>query len=193
MNTITPHWLRRSLALAAMTLATACADDSPLGPESLAPAAHATGRDADLGRCDSLAAPAGSRLVFHVYAEGVQIYRWTGASWGFVGPSATLSSDAGGRSTVGTHYAGLTGPVWESNSGGTVVGAVLKRCPGDAGAIPWLLLGATPDGGPGIFSRVAFIQRVNTAGGVAPAAAGTAVGEEAHVPYTTEYLSWRAP
>ena len=193
MTTITRHWLRRSLALALASLATACADQSPLGPEPLAPAAHAAGQSIDLGSCDSLAAPAGSRLAFHAYAEGVQIYRWTGASWGFVGPSATLSSDAAGRSTVGTHYAGPTGPVWESNAGGTVVGAVLKRCPGDAGAIPWLLLGATPDGGPGIFSRVAFIQRVNTAGGVAPAAAGSVVGEEAHVPYTTEYLFYRAP
>jgi hypothetical protein len=193
MNTITRHRPHRWLTLALAALATACADQSPLGPEPLAPAAHVAARGADLGSCDSLAVPAGSRLAFHVYAEGVQIYRWTGASWGFVGPSATLSSDAEGQSTVGTHYAGPTGPGWESNAGGTVVGAVLKRCPGDAGAIPWLLLGATPDGGPGIFSRVAFIQRVNTAGGVAPAAAGAAVGEEAHVPYTTEYLFYRAP
>ncbi len=46
--------------------------------------------------------------------------------------------------------------------------------------------------GPGIFRRVAFIQRVNTTGGTAPAAPGTTVGEEARVPYTAEYYFYRA-
>jgi len=37
-----------------------------------------------------------------------------------------------------------------------------------------------------------FIQRINTVGGNAPAAPGTVVGEEANVPYTAEYLFYRA-
>ena len=37
-----------------------------------------------------------------------------------------------------------------------------------------------------------FIQRVNTTGGIAPAAPGTTVGEEARVPYTAEYFFYRA-
>ena len=60
-----------------------------------------------------------SRLVFHAYAEGVQIYQWDGTTWAFRGPSASLYSDAGGRGLVGTHYAG---PTWASNSGSLVVG-----------------------------------------------------------------------
>jgi len=39
---------------------------------------------------------------------------------------------------------------------------------------------------------VTFIQRVNTVGGNAPAAAGTFVGEETRVPYSAEYLFYRA-
>ena len=191
MNELARRLLPTTLAVAAAAFTTGCAGDAPLGPDLPALQAQAGPRTADLGACDSLAAPAGSRLQFHAHASGVQIYRWTGTTWSFVGPSAVLSADAGGRSMVGTHYAGPTGPVWESNAGGKVVGAVLKRCPSDAGAIPWLLLAATPDGGPGIFQRVAFIQRINTAGGNAPAEAGTAVGEEARVRYSTEYLFYR--
>ncbi len=63
-----------------------------------------------------------------------------------------------------------------------------------AGAIPWLILSAVEANtiGPGIFERTTFIQRVNTTGGVAPAAAPTALGQEARVPYTAEYFFYRA-
>jgi hypothetical protein len=44
--------------------------------------------------------------------------------------------------------------------------------------------------GPGVFMGVTFIQRLNTAGGIAPSRDGT-LGEEARVPYTTEYLFYR--
>jgi hypothetical protein len=141
----------------------------------------------DLGACTDLEPPAGSKLAFHVYAAGVQIYHWNGASWTFDGPLATLSADASGKSIVGTHYAG---PTWESNSGGKVIGSVLKRCTPSPNAIPWLLLGAESDG-PGIFHRVTRIQRVNTVGGNAPTYSGTVTGEEARVPYTAEYLFYR--
>jgi hypothetical protein len=33
-----------------------------------------------------------------------------------------------------------------------------------------------------------LIQRVNTVGGIAPSTLGTFVGQEARVPYTTEYF-----
>ena len=36
-------------------------------------------------------------------------------------------------------------------------------------AIPWLLLKELSTSGPGVFSDVAIVQRLNTAGGVAPA------------------------
>ena len=120
-------------------------------------------------------------------AFGRQLSRIHGTGWSFDGPEATLSADAGGKSIVGTHYAG---PKWESNSGGTVRGTVLESCTVDPNAIAWLLLSAVSEG-PGIFHRVTHIQRVNTAGGKAPSYSGQ-MGEVARIPYTTEYLFYRA-
>jgi hypothetical protein len=51
-----------------------------------------------------VAGSVGNELAFHLYARGVQIYRWSGSAWEFVAPSAT-------RSRPGYH--GRT--IWESN------------------------------------------------------------------------------
>ena len=40
--------------------------------------------------CGSIAIDEGHKLAFHVYAKGVQIYKWNGTSWDFVAPEATL-------------------------------------------------------------------------------------------------------
>ena len=145
-------------------------------------------RRPDLGVCQNLQVPDGHKVSFHVYAEGVQIYRWTGTSWAFVAPEALLFSDGDGQGVVGTHYAG---PTWESTSGSTVIGAVVDRCTPDPADIPWLWLRSVSSTGPGIFQRTTFIQRVNTVGGIAPVAPGSVPGEEARVPYTTEYFFYR--
>jgi hypothetical protein len=134
--------------------------------------------------CDSLAAPAGNRVSSHVYALGVQIYRWNGSDWVFIAPEAALFADSCYARQVGTHYAG---PTWEANDGSMVMAARLDGCTPYRGAIPWLLLGTTLTSEHGSFARVTYIQRVNTIGGTAPAEAGAFVGDEAHVPYTAEY------
>lgn len=141
--------------------------------------------------CQSIQVAEGNKVSFHTYAVGVQVYRWNGAAWVFVEPVASLHANKGFHGQVGTHYAG---PTWESNSGSRVVGrrVVNTGCTPDANSIPWLLLEAVDTDGPGIFSRVTFIQRVNTTGGIAPAAPGTSVGQEARVPYTAEYFFYRA-
>jgi hypothetical protein len=81
----------------------------------------------DLSGCEHLRAPAGSRPAARLYAAGVQIYPWNGTAWDFVAPAAELFADARASGSVGTHFAG---PTWRSVSGGSVVGAVLERCPG---------------------------------------------------------------
>ncbi|HEX6048701.1 MAG TPA: DUF3455 domain-containing protein, partial [Gemmatimonadaceae bacterium] len=187
MKTTTIHRFAYSFVLAATALLAGCLDGTPVSPDrmdgSLTPTKEASADDfaithnaagrsasnraADLGACDNLRPPAGSMLAFRVFAKGVQIYRWTGGSWGFAGPSAVLASDAEGNGIVGTHYAGPTGPVWESNTGGKLVGAVVDRCTPNPNAIAWLLLSTVADG-PGVFHRVKFIQRVNTVGGKEP-------------------------
>jgi hypothetical protein len=146
------------------------------------------GRAPGLGDCQKLQVLAGNKIVFHVYAEGVQIYRWNGTSWIFVAPEAVLFASAGDNGAVGIHYAG---PTWESVSGSKVVGMVLERCTPDPDAIPWLLLGAVVNEGPGILERVTFIQRVNTVGGNAPVDPGNFPGEVARVLYTAEYFFYR--
>lgn len=144
---------------------------------------------ATLNACENLQPPAGSKLAFHAYATGEQIYRWNGSSWSFVGPAAVLFADAAGNGKVGIHY---SGPTWLSVSGSKVVATVLDKCTPDANAIPWLLLGVLSNEGNGVFERATHIQRVNTVGGNAPSAPGSAVGDEARVPYTAEYLFYRA-
>jgi hypothetical protein len=139
--------------------------------------------------CDSLQVPVGNEVAFHAFATGVQIYAWNGTAWVFVAPSATLFADAGYNGQVGTHYAG---PTWQSNSGSKVVGKRLAGCSPDPNSIPWLKLLAISTQGPGIFDGVTFVQRVNTVGGKAPTAPGTTVGDLANVPYTAEYVFYRA-
>ena len=158
----------------------------------LAPAGAEPGNDQrapDLGDCQDLQVPAGNKVAFRLYAEGVQIYRWNGTSWSFVAPEAVLLANAAGKGVVGIHYAG---PTWESVSGSKVVARVLDRCTPNPNVIPWRLLEAVYNAGPGIFDRVTFIQRVNTVGGKAPTDPGTFAGEVARVPYTTEYFFYRA-
>jgi uncharacterized protein DUF3455 len=138
--------------------------------------------------CEKVQVDAGHKVAFHVYAIGVQIYRWNGTSWDFVAPQAALSSSANYDGDVGSHYAG---PTWESNSGSKVVARRKDGCTPDANAIPWLLLEQVSTSGPGIFSSVTYIQRVNTTGGLPPTTPGLSVGEISQVPYTAEYYFYR--
>lgn len=191
MNRIMPQWLGRSfISISAAAALAACSTDGSVGPDArFAGPVIASAQAPDLGSCDSLAVPAGNRLSARLYATGDQIYSWNGTSWAFVAPSAQLFADPNGNGEVGTHYAG---PTWESNSGSKVVGAVVKRCTPDPTSIQWLQLRAVTSDGPGIFNGTTFIQRINTVGGVAPFQAGSFTGETARVPYTTEYLFYRA-
>ena len=135
--------------------------------------------------CDGLQLPSDTRVAFRLYAVGVQVYRWNGTAWTFVEPVATLYADDEYRVKAGTHYAG---PTWEGIDGSKVVGARLADCSPDPASIPWLLLHQVSAEGPGPFSQVTYIQRVNTKGGVAPIAPGTSIGVTAQIPYTTEYI-----
>jgi hypothetical protein len=141
--------------------------------------------------CDTVRVEAGNKMARRVYAIGVQIYRWNGATWDFVAPEANLYADAGYHGKIGIHY---EGPRWESNGGSIVQAARVPNtdCTPDPTAIPWLLLKKVSTEGNGIFSKTTFIQRVNTVGGLKPAAPGAYVGEEKRVPYTAEYYFYRA-
>ena len=190
MTTTALHRLLSRITVAAAMLLGACAERSPVEPDQTVtlPASINAFKAPALDACPELAADATLKLAYHVFAKGVQIYRWTGTAWMLSGPEAVLSADAEGNSVVGTHYAG---PKWESNSGSVVSGTVLKRCTPNPNAIQWLAIKAVAEG-PGIFSNVVFIQRVNTVGGKEPATPGASVGTEVRIPYTTEYYFYRA-
>lgn len=146
----------------------------------------------------NLKVPAGNKLIFHVFAKGVQIYRCTQDmadtnrfSWIFVAPDADLYAHAGKSRPVGRHYAG---PTWESADGSKVVGLKLQQADSpDPGAIPWLLLRSASGSGSGILGKVTFIQRVHTSGGKAPATTANRAhkGQEVCVAYTAEYFFYR--
>lgn len=177
-QSIWPHGLVRTISFTFLALV-------------LGTSAMGKGREADLPSplCDSLNVPAGNRISSHVYAKGVQIYRWNGTAWVFVAPDATLYADPCYNGEVGTHYAG---PTWEADDGSKVVAARFADCTPNRGAIPWLRLDATSSSPQGRFGLITHVLRVNTIGGTAPATMGAFVGDEARVPYTTEYYFYRA-
>jgi hypothetical protein len=160
-------------------------------PGLAAPAGADPGNDSrapDLGECSQLQVDAGNRVSSYLFGQGVQIYRWDGASWRFVSPEAVLFADAGHHGAVCLHFGG---PTWQSLSGSKVVGTVIDKCTPDPDSIPWLKLGAASSEGPGIFEGVTFIQRLNTVGGNAPSAPGSFTGEVAKVPYTADYVFYK--
>ena len=145
---------------------------------------------------DEISVDAGNKPFLVGHAEGVQIYTCTiipaGYAWGPSTPRADLYDDSG--KVIVTHFAG---PSLACQDGSKVVAARIAGVPGATGAIPWLKLGATsatagPDGAR--LAGTTFIQRINTAGGVAPSAndcnAGT-YGTVQEVPYTADYVFWK--
>lgn len=138
--------------------------------------------------------PAQVTLALAVAASGTQNYVCSpgkdGAapSWTLEGPHALVNV---GRDVVGIHFAG---PSWQALDGSLVKGT--KVAAADApkpGALPWLLLSGMPSGA-GTFGAITYIQRLETAGGVAPASGCDAghIGVKVLVPYKTNYYFYRA-
>ena|SRR5579859_3504962 len=135
--------------------------------------------------------PAGYSVAFTAQATGVQIYTSTadaGAApkWTLEAPLAELT----GGNTIIHHYAG---PSWEASDGSKVVrdkdvpvaSVPAKQASAD---IPWLLIKVNPDATPGVLSKVAYVQRISTSGGVAPASPPVREGAKVGVPYKATYV-----
>lgn len=141
----------------------------------------------------TLAAPQALEPAFMLSGSGVQVYQCSLLAantwgWAYVAPDATLYE---GARAVGTHK---SPDVWESTSDRSSVTAVPRASqPAGAGNLPWQALRAAPLNPTGIFANVAFMQRVNTSGGV-PAATGCGpdnVGEEARVAFRADYYFYK--
>jgi hypothetical protein len=116
-------------------------------------------------------------------------------AWVFQAPDAHLFYDDG--TVAGKHFLGSTGPTWQFGTGGTVVGSKVAAATVDSSAIPWLLLSAVSNSGPGVPMPpgragiyATFIQRVKTTGGLAPTTGCDAshIGTVHKVPYTAAYI-----
>lgn len=144
-----------------------------------------------------LAVPAGVTLTFEALAKGAQIYECDtsgGNAWKLHAPRADLFDDAG--AVVATHFGGVDkglppGPYWQASDGSRVHGANPVSVP-NPGSIPLLRIDAADTSGTGIFTKVAFIHRLDTTGGAAPAAA-CEPGKQVAVAYTAKYYFYSRP
>jgi hypothetical protein len=156
---------------------------------------------------------AGNKLFLVGHGVGTQNYvclpSGTGFKFVLFTPQATLFSEG---EQVTTHFfspnpaeGGTTRATWQASRDTSTVWGQVK--PGNAssdpafvapGAIPWLLVTQVgsqggPDGGDTL-TGTTFIQRLNTAGGVAPATGCSSpadVGRQAFVPYTADYFFYK--
>jgi hypothetical protein len=134
--------------------------------------------------------PTAAKLVMKVPSIGVQIYKCAVTdgkyAWAFVAPEADLFNEGG--KLIGRHGAG---PFWELADGSKVNGTVAQREDSKRpGAIPHLLLATKSTGSAGSIASVKHLQRLNTIGGVAPAAGCAAaqdVDKQARIYYTADY------
>lgn len=165
----------------------------------------------------SLEVPDGHEVFLHGRATGTQNYvclaTTSGMRWQFLGPQATLFVPLFGplQQQITTHFLsanpaekGTARPTWLQSLDSSQVWARALASSTDPNyvapnSIPWLLLQIVgsakgPTGGSSL-SRTTYIQRLNTAGGIAPVAGcsqSAEIGALALVPYTTDYFFYRA-
>jgi hypothetical protein len=144
---------------------------------------------------DPTFAPVG-REVLSVSAKGVQRYRVERKSDGtlapkFFEPRADLFA-ADGRK-VGTHFMTDSVPTWEIDGKRVTGKKVHERPSSHSGAITELQLAATVSGSGGPFDGVAFVERLDTTGGAAPALdASMHEGDVVESPYEARYAFFAA-
>ena len=134
----------------------------------------------------ALSVPGGHRVVFEaVVTAGAQTYRCNSdRKYALLGPSALLRG-RDGQYTV--HY---FGPSWQYQDGSVVIGKAIAKAARESTIDQLLVQVIQHDGRPGLFSEVAFIQRLGTTGGVAPPECNPAQDVTVAVPYTAIYRFW---
>ena len=143
----------------------------------------------------ALAVPAAGKeapkVAAHLHGVGAQVYGCVAAAgtttyaWTLLRPDAVLLDQKG--APAGTHGAG---PIWTAKDGSTVTGKKLAQADAPAAdAIPWLLLHAEKITGNGVFSKVTYVQRVETKKGKPPTTEcdATTPKTETRVDYSADY------
>jgi hypothetical protein len=176
--------------LSLLTLAaSACEAEDQAGPGLTCPVA----RPLSTEEKPNLAPPPEAKLYLSLYAEGTQVYTCKAGTdgayaWSFKAPEAKLFDESCAQ--VGTHFAG---PTWQMDGDRSAVVGMKVAEAAAPGAIPWLLLSATPKSPTGMFGPTSFIQRVATTGGLPPTEPCDAsnAGRETGIYYTATYLFFR--
>jgi len=143
----------------------------------------------------SVDVPAGARYRGQAHATGYQIYECgDNYQWAFRAPSADLTF-TGRRMAYGIHYGGIDygltpGPYWQRDQS-AIRGQAIANEP-NPGSIPLLLLQVAEHIGTGYFDNVAYIQRLNTTGGVGPTGDCDNPGELSFSEYTADYYFYSA-
>ncbi len=206
------HSSQVAIGLAALTLGSCLAIAQPEATHGLTPPAVPANLHVD---------PAANTLFLEGHAEGTQNYiclpSGSGFAWTFFSPQATLFTTfkfAGGevKQQIITHFLSpnpeeneTPRATWQSSQDTSAVWAKVRdngsSLDGNfvaTGAIPWLVLVATGTrrgpNGSGILADTTFVQRLNTAGGVAPStgcSSAANVGATNLVPYTADYFFYR--
>jgi len=178
--------IRTAIATAAVSLIAACGSMSPMMPSYSQAALPA-----------AVQVPAGNKVSMETVGVGDITYECrakTGAAgqyeWVFVGPDAKLMDRSGKQ--VGKYY----GPpaTWEAMDGSRLTAVQEAVAPHMTGNIPLQLVKGNPAMGSGAMQGVTYIQRVDTRGGVAPAAPCAAGNMSAKqiVKYQADYIFYKA-
>jgi hypothetical protein len=144
----------------------------------------------------TLVVPAGNNLAHALHGEGFQVYSCLpdasgNLAWTFRAPRAQLFDDD--HKLVANHFGGIetglpAGVYWQSVKDGSRVHAGNAISVPNPGAVPLVRLQTLDTARTGIFSRVSFLQRLTTVGGLAPTGACAPQDAQVAVPYTADYF-----
>lgn len=137
----------------------------------------------------SLRVPAGNHLVISLHViQGVQVYTCESHAWVLLEPAANMGVTSFSRPIV--LY--TAGPKWISTVDGSAVTGMPLKMVAEKNTIPDLLVKAIANRGSGLFGHVDFIQRLATAGGLAPRGRCGANGSIAASAYRATERFWAA-
>jgi len=177
--------LRLLVPMTALVLLSGCVS----GPAPHAPGA--VGAPA-LGFFSHIKVPDGFEPALRLTGKGVQIFRCEAIEgehlWRFRQPEAELSDDSG--QTLARHGANFT---FEHRDGSRLVATITAydEAP-KRDDLRWLLM-STKSFGKGAFTPIAYVQRVNTSGGMPPTSCQAAdVNQVLRVNFSSDFVFYRA-
>jgi hypothetical protein len=180
-----------ALALASAALLSACQTVSPPATTTSAAPGRPVVASPDLGFFSKIKVPSDREPVLRLAARGAQVFRCEKQDgqgvWVFRQPDAELV-DAAGK-VVGRHGASFS---FEHVDGSRLVStiAAYDNAP-KSSDLRWLLM-TTRSFGKGAFEGVTDVQRVNTSGGMPPAACDLAhAGRVLRVDFTADFVFYR--